>query len=296
MPQRASGNRREHLPSELLPCPRRPPCDVLLDTNWDDLPDHVSAEVALSSVLGFADRCLPLGIGYAFNRALGARAGESPADERLLAVTDLRVAAFYFAWRIDWPLLVGPATDSDLDHLLAIAQLVQRSWGLDSSPVLAPLPGPFVSEPGARAGFVLERRYPEGRVLLFGLVREARCPAVRMSGPSGNRLWHFEWASPPEGELREPVVVLENEALAEHAKRLRRWYDQYLLGRVVRGRPPGTQVYDRDKFEKEYRQVYAKLLEQGYRPSQAQMAWELGISERTLRHYLERWGFPWPPL
>jgi hypothetical protein len=143
---------------------------------------------------------------------------------------------------------------------------------------------------------VLERRYPEGRVLLFGLVREARCPAVRMSGPSGNRLWHFEWASPPEGELREPVVVLENEALAEHAKRLRRWYDQYLLGRVVRGRPPGTQVYDRDKFEKEYRQVYAKLLEQGYRPSQAQMAWELGISERTLRHYLERWGFPWPPL
>lgn len=295
MPQRASGNRREHLPSELLPCPGRPPCDVLLDTNWDDLPDHVSAEVALSSVLGFADRCLPLTIHYAFRRALGARAGESPADERLLAVTDLRVAAFYFAWRIDWPLLVGPATDFDLDHLLAIAQLVQRSWGLDSPPVLAPLPGPFVSEPGARAGFVLERRYPEGRVLLFGLVREAHCPAVRMSGPSGNRLWHFEWASPPEGELREPVVVLENEALAEHAKRLRLWYNQHLLGQVVRGRPYGTRVYSKEEFERAYREAYARQKRLYLRPRQEQVAEELGISVRTLRNYLRMWGLPWPP-
>lgn len=273
---------------------------MLLDTNWDDLPDHVSAEVALTSVLGFADRCLPLTIHYAFRRALGARAGESPADERLLAVTDLRVAAFYFAWRIDWPLLVGPATDFDLDHLLAIAQLVQRSWGLDSPPVLAPLPGPFVSEPGARAGFVLERRYPEGRVLLFGLVREAHCPAVRMSGPSGNRLWHFEWASPPEGELREPVVVAEGkEALAE-AQRLYDWYARVVEGKRLRGRRPTFE--SRSDLLDTLVKVAASLQAQGITPTRETVALALAdaldvtrASEPvdTLKKWLRRHRLRW---
>ena len=294
MPQRASGNRRGELPSEPFPCPGRPPCQVLLDTNVDDLPDHVSAEVALTSVLEFADRCLPLTIHYAFRRALGARAGESPADEPLLTVTDLRVAAFYFAWKIDWPLLVGPATDWDLDHLLATAQLVQRSWGLDGPPVLAPLPGPFVREPGARAGFVLERHYPGGRVILFGLVREAHTPTVRMSGPSDSHLWHFEWVSPPWGELGGPVLVTEGEA-AEHAKRLQHWYNKHLLGRVVRGRPLGTAAYSPEEFERDYREAYARAKRLYRHPRQDQVAEELSISVRTLRNYLKMWGLTWPP-
>jgi hypothetical protein len=268
---------------------------VLLDPDDDGpLPDHVSAEVALASTLDLANRAIALALTNAFDLALEARAGQ-PVDAPELAVTDLRVAAFYFAWRIDWPLLVGPATEQDLDHLLALAQLVLRGWGLDGSPIMSPLPGPFVSEPGARAGFVLERRTPEGRVLVFGLVREARTPAVRIFSPTPSQPWRFEWVTPPEGVLREAVVLQEGTGVRELAERMRRWYNHHLLGRAVRGRPPGITTYTESQFKERYFEAYRELRRTFRSPSQEQVASKLFISLATLRNYLKRWGLPWPP-
>jgi hypothetical protein len=290
------------LPSEPFPCPRQPPCHVLLDPDdGGPLPDHVSAEVALASTWVFAGRAIPQAVADAFDTALQARGGQLLDDPGLTA-TDLRLAAFCFAWRIDWPLLVGPATERDLDHLLALAQLVLRGWGLDGPPAMVPLPGPFVSEPGARAGFVLERRTTEGRVVLFGLVREARTPAVRIFAPTPNQPWRFEWVRPPEGTLREAVVLQEGAGVRELAERLRRWYDQHLLGRVVRGRPLGSGAFSsRQECLTTLRDAVQTLRQQGKRPTQQAVAdllseWGLTAAAQpldTLLYWLRHYGISW---
>lgn len=287
------------LPSEpwgdpLTHCPGNPPCSVLLDPRNSSLPDHVSAEVAQLSTWFFADSVTPLALSRAFDLSLMARAGR-PVDAPELAVTDLRVAAFYFAWRLDWPLLVGPPTEEDLDHLLALAEEVLKGWGLAGPPLMAPLPGPFVTEPGARAGLVLERRSPEGRVVLFGLVKEAQTPSMRIFAPTPSQPWRFAWTTPPQGVLKEPVVVIDRPSAAPLAVRLERWYNEHLLGRVVRGRPPGITTYTEDEFKEAYLEAYRELRRSFRSPRQDQVAERLGISEATLRNYLRRWGLPWPP-
>jgi hypothetical protein len=268
---------------------------VLLDPDDDGpLPDHISAEVALATTWVFAGRAIPQAVADALDTALQARGGQ-PLDDPGLTATDLRLAAFCFAWRIDWPLLVGPPSEQDLDHLLALAQLILRGWGLDGPPVMAPLPGPFVSEPGARAGFVLERRTTGGRVVLFGLVREASTPAVRIFAPTPNQPWRFEWVRPPEGVLREPVLIQEGLGVKELAQKLQRWYNHHLLGRAVRGGPPGITTYTESQFKERYFEAYRQLRRTFRSPSQEQVASKLFISKATLRNYLRRWRLPWPP-
>gem|GEM_PF-2940656 len=275
---------------------------MLLDPDDDGpLPDHISAEVALTSTLVFTGKAIPQTVADAFDTALQARGGQ-PLDDPGLTATDLRLAAFCFAWRIDWPLLVGPPSEQDLDHLLALAQLILRGWGLDGPPVMAPLPGPFVSEPGARAGFVLERRTTGGRVVLFGLVREASTPAVRIFSPTPHQPWRFEWVTPPEGVLREPVLIQEGLGVKELAQKLQRWYNHHLLGRAVRGRPLGSGAFSsRQECLVTLRDAAQTLRHQGKRPTQQAVAdllseWGLTTAAQpldTLLYWLRHYGISW---
>jgi hypothetical protein len=67
-----------------------------------------------------------------------------------------------------------------------------------------------------------------------------------------------------------------------------------VLGR--RGRPEGSTLLQASDFQQQYALTYRALWERtGKRPTQFEVAAEMGMGERTLRRYLKRDGMPWPP-
>jgi hypothetical protein len=63
-----------------------------------------------------------------------------------------------------------------------------------------------------------------------------------------------------------------------------------------RGRPIGSRAIPQEAFQHSYLASYRTVqLNKGAPPTQLEVAMELGISERTLRTYLDKYNAPWPP-
>ena len=63
-----------------------------------------------------------------------------------------------------------------------------------------------------------------------------------------------------------------------------------------RGRPTGSRFISQENFQYKYLSAYRSVQAKKHAlPTQLNVAMELGISERTLRTYLNIYNAPWPP-
>lgn len=65
-------------------------------------------------------------------------------------------------------------------------------------------------------------------------------------------------------------------------------------GKSPRGRRKGTTDYTEKQVRDVVREVYAQCVKEGERPTWVLVADRLGMDERTILRYRDRWGIDWP--
>ncbi len=180
----------------------------------------------------------------------------------------------------EWPLPVGRGAMhrhlAEPDGAGLLATIARASPTLGFAMIRQ---APFAGD--ERAALIVPARIGCGVVTAFCLATE---------DGDGDALWGrvvftFEGNDPGDFEVRSFVT------------QARRWWGSMAgapIGRV--GRPTGIRNYSRENcVERIPEACRAVVARTGRRPTQIEVAGELGVSEATLRRYLRDYRIAWPP-
>ncbi len=85
-------------------------------------------------------------------------------------------------------------------------------------------------------------------------------------------------------------------SLTDLVHEAKRWWSPF-RGRALQGRPRGSGTWqDAGEFREAARNVVRTLREHGYKPTQENVAENLGCNDRVLRYWIDRYGVTWNDL
>lgn len=144
---------------------------------------------------------------------------------------------------------------------------------------------PLLEDPMAQIGLAVMRRRETGSMWFLGLVKQVKTPGYVFSG-SALRI---------EGDYT---------TLRDEANLVARWYAKTVLGKVMRGRPPGSGTFEnRQEFVECVGAVIDELIEHGEKPTQERVAEYMSnhshlpcCDDRRIRDWCKRFGVDWEDL
>jgi hypothetical protein len=165
----------------------------------------------------------------------------------------------------------------------------RNGWGADPHEIM---PSPLVERPDAYAGLAIFRDTNKAKGWFIGLVKVTSAftiPEEDYKKLSDEEQWILLYST--SFEFIEGMFLVEgklDDDLFTQLKEVERWYNEKILGKVMRGRPIKSGLYSKDQFLSLNVSALKKF---SRRPLQDEMAEQMQIDPRTYKNYRLRCGF-----